>query len=1330
MDSAIDPLILSESIKKKGKEDHGAPGTGADALTTAHELGPSAAAPQAPLQQHHPPRLRRSSPLVPRLRCPSPAHFLPRPLFPLPLPPLLLHPHQYTLLFLRSILGGLRAAFVDLLPVGAAVAAAYAAAYAADADADPAAAAGAAGGVAAAEPAAAAAGGDGGAAGGAPPAVAAALAPLTPLTLPAKPAPTPAVCASGGVNQDQQLEIGSGSAAASASTGASNSSGIGDCGTANQNQNQAQAKCECPSSPVQSRLSSNSEANANVACSHSPSPDSLSLSTPPAQSNSILESAVPSTLSTESREASASSSLVEQQKPTELPAPSSSPTLPNDTTPSNTRFSPAHPARTATPTTNNSTTAQSPTVVGRINRTGSGTSLHSPFLATRTASRDNLTSSSSLLYTASTLTASTPSSTSTETHTSTTGTETQQNNQATPPSTPPPPPVTLQCTAPSSSPPLSSPVLTPTPAPPSTSPPPASSPASPSSSPTIPQSSTTTSSSAAKPTTSKTSVKQYVWKQNSWLKATEIYKQLISLLISDITFSRTFAEFVEQCDLDCFSRIMVKILNQAKKVLPFVRALVLSELDAVTKTSEGSALRGNSVSTKVEAAYVKIIGREYIKLVLGELVSSIVNESTLNLEIDKRKLLQNPDVGESQLWDDATIDEAIIRHRQMLETLTMTFLYRITDKDMICQMPRPLRAIAGYIADIAQGRLPSDWVPLVGGFVMLRIFSPAIVSPEVLGVMPPDTVLTPKSRRNLVLLAKVLQCISNGGVVSNKEEYMAPMSDFISKTAPRMKEYLTTVCTDPLVKLNPSARQWADLDTETVREFNFRLSSLISYTDLFDLHRILDSCSRKLIDHFSTIAAPPANTPITPAMLSSSRGWIPSQTRQRKQFLALLEDLGPTPKTTATQLPKDETVERELHLSGNSSDVDVGVLERARFLYQGPHTLKGTAVFYIIFNRVREEFLENINPLLQHVFKVMDTAVNEGKYSIIVDMSWASISLRVKKLLFQQIKAMWHLFSRNYKKNIDKIYIIHPSQFTRSLFFLSKTFTSRKTWSKVQELFNWKELTSIIKLENIMLPDSSKDYITKSYLVIKVNSKGRRQERIIKFTPTSFLNIEPKTKTIRDEKLLSQISEIIAEQNSTTLLMKFVTETPQPPTTPPPITPPTASPATSTTPSSNNEPPKPTGRRFSVTSKLLDRDLDLVQRRYVCSSVQERDAILQDIFVCSMKWFEQHPHQLPQPQEYDVVKVNKAGKHQDRTFKITVDSLMNVAEQQIKTELSFAGIENVILDASSPDTLLLKLRAETSWRKIICKNTKSLLEQLLQGMKQYYVSGEDEFGDE
>lgn len=111
----------------------------------------------------------------------------------------------------------------------------------------------------------------------------------------------------------------------------------------------------------------------------------------------------------------------------------------------------------------------------------------------------------------------------------------------------------------------------------------------------------------------------------------------------------------------------------------------------------------------------------------------------------------------------------------------------------------------------------------------------------------------------------------------------------------------------------------------------------------------------------------------------------------------------------------------------NSFDDVTGVLERARFLYQGPNDKRDMPVFYLIVNRyplfliifvrihvlvrIKPEFLDNVNPLVSHIFKVMDEAVNAG-YSLVIDMSWASINNELKKAVYTHLPNLAKIFSR------------------------------------------------------------------------------------------------------------------------------------------------------------------------------------------------------------------------------------------------------------------------------------------------------------------------------
>ena len=61
-----------------------------------------------------------------------------------------------------------------------------------------------------------------------------------------------------------------------------------------------------------------------------------------------------------------------------------------------------------------------------------------------------------------------------------------------------------------------------------------------------------------------------------------------------------------------------------------------------------------------------------------------------------------------------------------------------------------------------------------------------------------------------------------------------------------------------------------------------------------------------------------------------------------------------------------------------------------------------------------------------------------------------------------------------------------------------------------------------------------------------------------------------------------------------------------------------------------------------------------------------------------------------------MVKVNTNGKRQQRLFKLTCDSLLNIANNKIKTEISFAGIQSVCLDPTTDNAVLLHYKVGDS----------------------------------
>ncbi|KYQ92202.1 Ras GTPase activation domain-containing protein [Tieghemostelium lacteum] len=873
------------------------------------------------------------------------------------------------------------------------------------------------------------------------------------------------------------------------------------------------------------------------------------------------------------------------------------------------------------------------------------------------------------------------------------------------------------------------------------------------------------------------------WKRNAWLNSTQLYGELTDLCIKDTVFTRLFANLIDNSEVDNFSKVIVNIFTAANRTLPLIKDLIYNEFNSkVSSEGEGSILRGNNIVNKIEGAYVRLIGANYLRFVLSDLVTKVSIDKDLKLEVDPRKLNAYNDEGDGyQAYEKRDPEDELRENIENLNEVSQMFLDRITDPTVIEEMPREIRAIADYTAESALRYAPESLTPLVGGFIMLRFFSPAIVTPEYSKLISSDIVPTNRSRRNLVLLAKVLQNASNGVLFGGKEEFMTCMNDFISRNEKKMSNYFNMICKDPLMPQN----KWSDLEGISIPYLNKSGGSASSSSSSTATGSTLSSSggssnssnssississsnnssnnssksddkpgvkSKWLVTTPSTYA--PGQSPSVNSKNTSSTStttttqkknmytaspWdsyiknieiqdlfdlhrifdvyrekiqlkLASGNKTAIRILEILKELGPSPKTKNEKKKRETDASEELTPNGGASlnsafDDCTYMLERARFLYQGPNDKHDKAVFYLIANRIKPEVFDNYNPLIAHIFKVMDNAVN-APYTLILDMSWAHPP-DLKGTLFTHLPKLSQVFARKYKKNVDNIFIIHPSAYTRALVYFLRPFTSRKLKKKIVEVYNWKQLTPYIDIENIALPETSKDFITKSYRVVKVNSKGKRQERLIKFTSNSLLNIDPKTKRIQNEKRIDQIEEISSRLGSTEIYMKFG----HAPT------------------SFNTDRPTSGGARLGFLT-LKGNSLEANNRKYVCNHELERDHILQDIFETGFKMglarIAQHQLQRPPlPTEFKVIKVNNAGKHQERIFKLTIDSLLNLDQQSIKSENSFAGIEEVHCDQEVKDVVWIKFKSEAHKRKIICRDNegKLLHDALTEAINKYQTT--------
>ena len=123
---------------------------------------------------------------------------------------------------------------------------------------------------------------------------------------------------------------------------------------------------------------------------------------------------------------------------------------------------------------------------------------------------------------------------------------------------------------------------------------------------------------------------------------------------------------------------------------------------------------------------------------------------------------------------------------------------------------------------------------MVGGFVFLRYVNPVVVAPESLKLL--STAPSRQMRRNLVLISKCLQALSNNVAFGGKEQYMVPMNAFLEANRPRIRAYFDRLVDVPDLSLREMRieKYLRTLRTEAQQRF-----VAISLNELYFMHRLL-----------------------------------------------------------------------------------------------------------------------------------------------------------------------------------------------------------------------------------------------------------------------------------------------------------------------------------------------------------------------------------------------------------------------------------------------------------------------------------------------------------
>ncbi|RDD46062.1 GTPase-activating protein [Trichoplax sp. H2] len=273
-----------------------------------------------------------------------------------------------------------------------------------------------------------------------------------------------------------------------------------------------------------------------------------------------------------------------------------------------------------------------------------------------------------------------------------------------------------------------------------------------------------------------------------------------------------------------------KVLNLLLMLMPVYNLQKAFKLEFEEAEEWGSLLRANNALSRMMTTYTKRkLGKDYLISTLAQVMNDVISDPDLDLEIDPLKIYKTLEIAENLVSTEEALssEEVASRARKNIFASIDRIPYGIR---WLC------KSIKYSIKENFPSASPQIITSLIGSFFFLRFVNPAVVTPKAYGITTEP--ISPKTTRNLTLIAKILKCLVHATTV--KESCMYPLQSFIDQHHDPLKVFLDQLCDVRNFHDNIEMEQYLSLSQDII--VNIRLS------ELYDLHNLLISYRSNLMD--------------------------------------------------------------------------------------------------------------------------------------------------------------------------------------------------------------------------------------------------------------------------------------------------------------------------------------------------------------------------------------------------------------------------------------------------------------------------------------------------
>ena len=439
------------------------------------------------------------------------------------------------------------------------------------------------------------------------------------------------------------------------------------------------------------------------------------------------------------------------------------------------------------------------------------------------------------------------------------------------------------------------------------------------------------------------------------------YEQLVQLVTmigdkGELPIAMALANVITTSQMDELARVFVTLFDAKHLLSPLLWNIFYREVEG--SDCMQTLLRGNSLGSKIMAFCFKIYGTSYLKSLLEPLIRPLVEqpeEKEISYEVDPARVSE---------------EEHLETNRQNLMKLTQKVFDAITGS--VDQFPIQLRSMCHCLCQVLNKRFPSPNSNLsaVETVIFLRFINPAIVSPYELGVIERQP--SPKARRGLMLMSKILQNIANH-IEFSKEQHMLCFNDFLRSNFEKGRIWVTHITSD-----------CGSLDHQS--GYN---SSFISDANVLALHRLLWNHQEKMGDY-----------------LSSSRDHKAVGRRPFDKMATLLAYLGPPENKNIsesqwTSMEMMSTKFEEIMSKHNMHEKDeFKSIKSLNIFYKAGTSKAGNPVFYYIARRYFNGETDG-DLLIYHVIMTLKPFCHKP-FEVVLDFTHCNAENRFRQELLQK----------------------------------------------------------------------------------------------------------------------------------------------------------------------------------------------------------------------------------------------------------------------------------------------------------------------------------------